>query len=414
MFRGLLNHRSKVNFGLRYKRYHIKATLSQTNYVEVDWNDGKCSKFHYVWLWDNCPRNKEPSSQQKMNSLIDAPLDIIPLKIESDPLGSTMHVVWEEGNVSSFPANWLRDHTYSNPALNEARRQALFTWDKEKLTKHSLSTFTYQELMEDEKKVWEWAKVLSSVGLSKVSGVPPDEEGLKAVASRLGRLKVTMYPLVDHVYYQPSPSNVAYTSVRLEPHMDLCYYEAVPGFQFLHCAEYKTTGGQNFFVDGFMAAEYLRMLNPSAFQLLTHTKTTFQKIDKENHRIYRSPPITIDQTGQIVGINYSPQFEGPLQIPFDSVMEYYGAMKSWIQIIRHPDLAYSLQLGEGDMVAFNNRRVLHAREAFAPEGTRRILTCYVDTDEFSSTWRLMGRRYEEGLMLPRIGDYTFWGDSVST
>ena len=29
--------------------------------------------------------------------------------------------------------------------------------------------------------------------------------------------------------------NVAYTNVGLDYHMDLTYYESVPGFQFLHC-----------------------------------------------------------------------------------------------------------------------------------------------------------------------------------
>ena len=37
----------------------------------------------------------------------------------------------------------------------------------------------------------------------------------------------------------PKPINVAYSTVGLDFHMDLMYYESPPGLQFLHCLRYK-------------------------------------------------------------------------------------------------------------------------------------------------------------------------------
>ena len=36
----------------------------------------------------------------------------------------------------------------------------------------------------------------------------------------------------------PKPINVAYSTVGLDFHMDLIYYESPPGLQFLHCLRY--------------------------------------------------------------------------------------------------------------------------------------------------------------------------------
>ena len=37
----------------------------------------------------------------------------------------------------------------------------------------------------------------------------------------------------------PKPINVAYSTVGLDFHMDLMYYESPPGLQFLHCLRYE-------------------------------------------------------------------------------------------------------------------------------------------------------------------------------
>jgi gamma-butyrobetaine dioxygenase len=44
------------------------------------------------------------------------------------------------------------------------------------------------------------------------------------------------------------------------------------------------------------------------------------------------------------------------------------------------------------MVVFDNRRILHGREAFNPaSGLRHLQGCYVDRGEFESRLRLLGR-----------------------
>jgi len=41
------------------------------------------------------------------------------------------------------------------------------------------------------------------------------------------------------------------------------------------------------------------------------------------------------------------------------------------------------------MAVFDNRRVLHGRQAFEPTGRRHLRGCYVDRSEFQSRLRIL-------------------------
>ena len=60
---------------------------------------------------------------------------------------------------------------------------------------------------------------------------------------------------------------------------------------------------------------------------------------------------------------------------------------------RDPRFEVRLRLAPGELIAFDNRRVLHGRGAFDPaSGRRRLQGCYVDGDELLSRIRTLERR----------------------
>jgi gamma-butyrobetaine dioxygenase len=59
---------------------------------------------------------------------------------------------------------------------------------------------------------------------------------------------------------------------------------------------------------------------------------------------------------------------------------------------RDPKYILNLKLKGGEMVVFDNRRVLHGRSAFDPNtGRRHLHGCYVDRGEFESRLRMLSR-----------------------
>src|SRR5438132_1145008 len=61
--------------------------------------------------------------------------------------------------------------------------------------------------------------------------------------------------------------------------------------------------------------------------------------------------------------------------------------------LRAPDFEIRFLLKAGDLVMFDNCRLLHGRTAFDPsEGLRHLQGCYIDSDGPRSLYRVLRRR----------------------
>ena len=97
----------------------------------------------------------------------------------------------------------------------------------------------------------------------------------------------------------------------------------------------------------------------------------------------RGPPRTDPSTRQ-----------GPLELPLEQTEAFYAAMKAFHQTVNHVDLVYETRLSPGDLVVFNNRRVLHGRNGFDPAtGERHLRGSYVDLDAFRDRWRVLAHKF---------------------
>jgi hypothetical protein len=83
----------------------------------------------------------------------------------------------------------------------------------------------------------------------------------------------------------------------------------------------------------------------------------------------------------------------PVALPV-TVQEVYEALVHFDKILNDPSMLLEFRLVAGDVIAFNNRRVLHGRRPFkAPndqknvQHARHLQGCYVEYDEFFSALR---------------------------
>jgi gamma-butyrobetaine dioxygenase len=193
------------------------------------------------------------------------------------------------------------------------------------------------------------------------------------------------------------------------------YFECPPRFQILHCLRNRVHGGTSLFVDAFAAAETLRSTYPEDFARLITTPVTFHYINDARHLHYSRPTITLDPAvpsdgrgsdikPRVTAISYSPPFQAPL--PRDTPHQFYDAVARFAALVEAPAAIYSHQLGEGDAVVFDNRRMLHARTAFqdryqnageaSGEPSRWLKGCYFEGDTMASHGRTLRARMARG------------------
>ncbi|MBL4740282.1 MAG: TauD/TfdA family dioxygenase [Sneathiella sp.] len=372
----------------------ITTVIANDNKCQITWSDGQVSHFHALWLRDNCPCPEclHPQTRERVLDIMDVPQDLMmptTIKIEAQNLAIT----WQDGHLSEFNASWLKDHCYSEHAL-QSRKEKLNFWNED--IARSIPEIDYDAIMQEDSGLLQWLDMMVEYGFAIVRNTPTIHGEVCKLAAKISFLKETNFGREFEVISKANPNNVAYTAISLKSHSDLPNWELPPGVQFLHCLKSEATGGESTLVDGFAVAEILRLENPEAFELLKSQAIPFRFHDEEWDLSHEAPTIGCNASGDYTDIRYHAALTAPLQIPSDNVLPFYQAYRALTNIIRAPENILELKLMPGDVMVFNNKRVLHGRAAFDPtSGDRRLEGCYVDNDAILSKRRVLRRKLQD-------------------
>ena len=398
------------------------ATTDATGAVWLRWSDGAGGSFHPLWLRDNCPSVRHAASRQKLVSAAAISRALAVESVECEP--ERLRVRWHpDGHVSEFCAAWLRELGGSGDGGAVDAADAADAAGAEALASSTptLPEFEYSELRAGgDAAAHQWLSALAAHGATLLRGVPCEEHRVAEVAELIGPLQPQIYGDTFDVRSEPRPINLAYTGEAIGPHMDLCYYESPPGLQLLHCMRFDdaVAGGESVLIDGFAVGERLRRDDPAAFETLARVPATFVKdhAQRENPVLmsYQRPHLALDGRRRLVGVFWSPPFEGPLRVAPADVGPYYDAYRALDAAIADAP-AVRRRLRPGEMLVFNNRRMLHGRDAFGTDdGVRWLRGCYVCIDEFANKCNLLRRRFADAdAATPRHLGNQDWGAALT-
>jgi gamma-butyrobetaine dioxygenase len=363
----------------------------------VTWSDGRETALHRFFLRDNCTCSQcyLPLTREQLFEITDAPADlaIASAAIEAD---GDLVIGWSDGHNSRFAAGWLRSHAPDSTSRAErhAARPRPFIWGSEYAD--ALKSFDYADIMGDDGALWAWLSALRSAGMTLVRNVPVEQEALLGPIARISHLRETNFGRVFDVKSKPRADSAAYTSVNLPAHTDLPTRELQPGVQFLHCLINDTTGGESVFVDGFAIGEAMRAEHPAEFATITTTPMAFWNRDDRTDYRWNAPLIALNHEGDLDEVRFANFLRGPIDAPVEAMGDVYAALRLFQAMTRNPRFFIERRLAPGDMWAFDNRRVLHARREFDPQtGARHLQGAYVDRDEINSRWRILSRQLGE-------------------
>ena len=362
----------------------LNGVQNLTDRVLIEWADRRISPFHHVWLRDNCPCADCVYSvtREQLFEIVDAAPDLAPNAAYIDTDGC-LRIDWQDSHLSHFDAGWLRAHAYDNESRGErlAAKPRAHLWHSDL----QIPAFDYAALMHDDRALLHWLLAVRDTGLSQVRGVPTEPGSLKLIAQRISFIRESNFGVLFNVQSKADADSNAYTAFNLPLHTDLPTRELQPGLQFLHCLVNDAEGGESIFVDGFAIAEALREEDPEAFQSLCEIAVEFR--NKDRHSDYRclAPIIALDALGRVTEIRMANFLRGAFDTSVDNMPKLYRAYRRFIGMTREPRFRLIQRLNPGELWCFDNRRTLHARNAFDPAtGARHFQGCYVDRDELLS------------------------------
>ncbi|XP_046337682.2 probable gamma-butyrobetaine dioxygenase [Haliotis rufescens] len=376
--------------------------------LDVEWSDGSKSRFHGAWLRHNCHCQdcKQLDSGQKTMDVVSIPPDVS--VASANISGAAVELEWSCGHVGRVPLQYLHSNCYSQEARHRRAAQVQLT---EECTARSIPALPYSDVVQSQRHLLKWLTLINQYGVCLLTGVPLEENMVTKVAELIDKPQHTIYGHKFDVVNTPRPINIAYSNVGLDLHMDLVYYESPPGLQLLFARRFDqcVEGGESVFVDAFRVAEDFRQKDPDHFQTLVEVPATFQKVhyDREApvHMTFQRPHIVLNSNKEIVNVNWAPPFEGPLSVPEADVERYYAAYQSFAKCLQVSSHALIYRLQEGDVVVFNNRRMLHGRHSFSLNGGVRLLEgCYIHIDHFKSKVQVLSNTVGDGRPAKRVGN----------
>ena len=125
----------------------------------------------------------------------------------------------------------------------------------------------------------------------------------------------------------------------------------------------------------------MRAAAPTAFEALSRVPATFLKDhSKRQHPVllsYQRPHLAVDpRTQRLTGVFWAPPFEGPLRdVELAEITAYYDAYRLLHAAIEAAP-RWVRRLQSGEMLVFNNRRMLHGRGAFKSTAGGKLKITY--------------------------------------
>ncbi len=361
---------------------------SGTQALSVEFSDASQAQYSLMWLLDSCPDGFHPQTGERSFDLLSVP-DAPLLRAATITGDGKLELQWEhEGPPSHFSAPWLsarRPGVQQSDAAAVAHHYWKATDLPQGAPRHDAGA-----ILNDDAALMAWLVDTKKFGLTIVQGIAGKGEASMAIARRIGFLRETNFGQTFEVLNKADPNNLAYTALALALHTDLTNQETPPGYQFLHCIVNDAHGGGSVFADGFAMAQVLRDSDRQAFAMLADTLIPCRFYDRECDIRIRKPVITLDHDGAIQEIRFNAHLVDLIDLPLETVDAWYRAYRAFMRLTREPAFRLTFKMAAGEMTAFDNRRILHGREAFNPAtGNRHLHGCYVDRVEFDSRMRML-------------------------
>jgi alpha-ketoglutarate-dependent taurine dioxygenase/tRNA1(Val) A37 N6-methylase TrmN6 len=332
--------------------------------------------FHYRWLRHNCDGDLHPKTRERLLDSSEIPRDIRPERCSIDAERGALIVTWAgEDRTSVFPLAWLREHAYApdrsaQPPPADA----------------ASVTFDAAELSDDDAAAQAIARVERdgvAVALRFRRGVDP-EGSTDAIVDALARaglfLRSTHFGHIEDLRTDNTTNKntdqLGYTDAAVNLHTDQPFLEVPPRYQLLQCIRPSDEGGENQVADALQAARYLAQIDAHAHALLRSVPVRFHRKQRSFEAIVDSPMLVGEGADFRVRSSYFTL--APYRLPFEEMEAWYDAHERFTRLLRDPRYHYSLRLGAGDFLLYDNWRMLHARSSF--RGARWLRGIYFDRE----------------------------------
>lgn len=365
----------------------MKAIKQGHRSFAVSWSDGSVSELPFIWLRDNDPGELHPQTHERTFDLTSVPLDIQP---RSHRLDNDLIIQWPDRDVASvYTEAWIFAHRPGH-GLTDPARISKKSWPEIGLTQ--LPRFNAEECANNKSELLAALKTLKTSGIILIENLEDELMAGERFGDLIGFKRESNYGVMFEVISKPDPNNLAYTSLELPLHTDLANQENIPGNQFLHCYRNSASGGGSRFADALAIVNEFKNRHDQYYQLLCELQVPWRFIDEQTDLRQHRPVIGLNRDGSFKGLTFNAHLADVPDFKADIMYDFYAAFQALMKAIRSSEFNLEYELKPGEMVIFDNQRILHGRASFDPEsGQRHLRGYYIEHNEIDNRIRILSK-----------------------
>ena len=364
----------------------LKDLVLGDDMLSLSINGAGTAGFDYFWLRDNARDPQSFDTRSHQRELYTAAIDpmIRPEAARLSEDGEALILDWPDLTIEAhYEAGFLAEFSTAGDPM---RMPPASPWAEASLDPDAVR-LPYSGLTGNE-GVTPLLKTLVAHGFAVLTDCPRDLSAVQTVADSIGYVRQTIFGGLFEFEANEDMADSAYTPKELRPHTDGTYSHDAPGVQLLLCVSYDAEGGESIMVDGARIAEALKTDQPQVHDDLARIGVTgLYKGDGAVLRA-RRPILRYDESGQLAQVSFNNYDRDTVRLADDDMRALYAGIRAFDGLANDPSMQWRYTLKPGDMLVFDNWRVLHGRGAFS--GKRKMAGAYVNREDFESCVRSNG------------------------
>ena len=338
--------------------------------------------FLNIWLRDHAKDEDSWDLRSNQRKIFTAKLDpkLHIKKAEVKDNGNSLDILWSDSNKT---INYTYKFFLDNLNQSKTSKQSLKIWESKDLDQNIYIDYN-DAISENGFKFF--LKKLYEYGFVVVQNCRTEMSSVEKIAKKIGYVRESIFGGLWSFESNQDKADSAYTQEELRPHTDSTYSNDAPGLQLLLCCHYKATGGESIMVDGFKIAEKIKNEKKDIYDTLTNFEVTGQYLGDGVSLKAKRPIFRLNSNRELIQVSFNNYDRAPFRMSEDKTIKFYESIREFDLIANNKEYQWRRVLKQGELLIFNNWRILHGRGSFT--GDRKMSGCYINKEDFDSSCRI--------------------------
>ena len=351
--------------------------------LSVTFKNNYEENFPNIWLRDHAKdeENWDKRSHQRKTHTASLDINIQIKKAIVKNNGSHIEILWSDMDNT---VKYSSDYLFKNILDKQRKKHSFKLWKKKDIKQEIY--FNFKEILND-RKFKLFLKKLFNFGFCVITNCETNLKAVEVIANKIGYVRQSIFGGLWEFESNEDMADSAYTKEELRPHTDSTYSNDAPGLQLLLCCDYNALGGESIMVDGFNIANTIKSDNEDLFNLMTKIEVPGKYVGDGVILEAKRPIFKLDNN-ELIQVSFNNYDRTEFRTEGSTTYKFYEAIKKFDTLVNLDEFQWRHILKPGELLIFNNWRVLHGRGSF--KGKRKMAGCYINMEDFKSVCKIHG------------------------